>query len=169
MPAGDNRLRYCCTQCHSIHYENPKMVLGTLPVWHDQVLLCKRAIEPRAGLWTLPAGFMENGETIAQGALRETEEEAGARVRLLGVFSIVDIESVNQVHLYYRAELLDLNFAPGLESLEVALFREHQIPWHDLAFRSVALTLQAYFADRQTGQWGLHTGSVNGDLSRAAL
>jgi ADP-ribose pyrophosphatase YjhB (NUDIX family) len=166
IPEGDNRLRYCCRACGAVHYQNPKMVLGTLPVWQDQVLLCKRAIEPRYGLWTLPAGFMENGETIAQGALRETREEAGAEVRLHGLFSVLDVEVANQVHLYYRAELMKLDFCPGVESLEVRLFRQQEIPWEQLAFRSVSLTLQAYFADRERGQWGLHTGSVHAELVR---
>jgi ADP-ribose pyrophosphatase YjhB (NUDIX family) len=167
IPAGDNRLRYCCRACGAVHYQNPKMVLGTLPVWQDQVLLCKRAIEPRYGLWTLPAGFMENGETTAAGALRETREEAGAEVNLLGLFSVLDVEVANQVHLYYRAELMNLDFSPGEESLEVRLFRQEQIPWEQLAFRSVSLTLRAYFADRERGQWGLHTGSVQAELLRS--
>jgi ADP-ribose pyrophosphatase YjhB (NUDIX family) len=167
IPQGDNRLRHCCSACGAVHYQNPKMVLGTLPVWQDQVLLCKRAIEPSYGLWTLPAGFMENGETIAQGALRETLEEAGAQVNLLGLLSVLDVEIANQVHLYYRAELLNLDFCSGVESLEVRLFKEQEIPWEQLAFPSVSLTLRAYFADRERGQWGLHTGSVDAELVRS--
>ena len=121
-PADDNRERATCTVCTTIHYENPLNVVGTLPVWHDQVLLCRRAIEPRHGLWTLPAGFMELGETTAQGAIRETIEEAGARVELEGLYSLINVVRVGQVHLFYRARLLDTDFAPGPESIEAQLF-----------------------------------------------
>src|SRR4249920_4131020 len=118
-PADDNRDRATCIVCTTIHYENPLNVVGTLPVWQDKVLLCKRAIEPRHGLWTLPAGFMELGETTAQGALRETLEEARARVELGEVFSLLSVPHVDQVHIFYRARLLDRDFAPGEETLEV--------------------------------------------------
>ena len=161
VPVADTRPRYCCPNCNTIHYQNPKIIVGTLPVWQSQVLLCKRAIEPRYGLWTLPAGFMENGETLAQGALRETVEEACAEVALQEMFSVLDVEIAQQVHVYYLAELLNLNFCAGTESLEVALFHEHEIPWEQLAFRSVRLTLEAFFNDRRAGQWQLHSGSVN--------
>lgn len=161
VPAGDNRPRWCCVRCGAVHYENPKIVMGTLPVWEDRVLLCKRAIEPRLGFWTLPAGFMENGETIADGALRETIEEAGARVVLQDLFAAYDVIEVHQVHVYFRARLLDLEFAPGPESLDVRLFREQDIPWDQLAFRTVVMTLRAYFADRAQGTYTLHTGAVS--------
>ncbi len=161
IPEGDNRIRHCCGACGSIHYQNPRIVVGTIPVWKDQVLLCKRAIEPRAGYWTLCAGFLENGEETAQGAIRETDEEAGARIELGPLFSMLDVLHVHQVHIFYRAQLLDINFAPGPESLEVKLCREDEIPWEDLAFKTVAMTLKLFFEDRAKGTFGVHTGVIN--------
>jgi ADP-ribose pyrophosphatase YjhB (NUDIX family) len=168
---GDDHLpRHICTRCQTVHYENPKIIVGTLPVWHDgRVLLCRRAIEPRHGLWTLPAGFMENGETTQQGAARETREEANARVEMGDLYSLHNLPYINQVHLLFRAELLDLDFSPGVESLEVALFAESEIPWDTLAFRPVRYTLQHYFADRQTGHFPLHIGDVLAPLSTTTL
>jgi ADP-ribose pyrophosphatase YjhB (NUDIX family) len=136
------------------------MVLGTVPVWGEQVLLCRRAIEPRLGMWTLPAGFMEVGESTANGAMRETMEEAGARVELGPLFSVLDVPHVDQVHLFYLATLLDLDFAAGPESLEVRLFHEHEIPWASIAFRTIIATLRFYFHDRRHGTIGLHTGDI---------
>ena len=156
VPDGDNRHRYICDVCGAIHYQNPRMVVGTLPVWEDKVLLCRRAIEPRHGLWTLPAGFMENGETTTEGAIRETMDEAGARIELLDLYTLVNIPDINQVYLLYRARLLDLDFAPGEESLEVALFDEADIPWDRLAFRTVHKTLEHFFEDRLVGRFPLH-------------
>jgi ADP-ribose pyrophosphatase YjhB (NUDIX family) len=161
IPEGDSRLRAVCPACGTIHYENPKLVVGTIPVWGDQVLLCRRAIEPRHGYWTLPAGFMENGESVAEGATRETLEEADARIDDLELFTMYSISYVDQVHVYYRARLLDLDFGPGTESLEVSLFREDEIPWDDLAFRTVQMTLREFFADRKAGHFKVHTGSLN--------
>ncbi|MCS6944235.1 MAG: NUDIX hydrolase [Sutterellaceae bacterium] len=160
IPAGDTRTRDCCGRCGHVHYVNPRPVVGTIPVWRDQVLLCRRAIEPRYGKWTLPAGFMEIGESTAQGAQRETLEEAGARVRLGPLFTMLDVPHVEQVHIFFLAELLDLNFAPGAESLEARLFREPEIPWEELAFRTVATTLQLYFADLRAGRFGIHTREI---------
>jgi ADP-ribose pyrophosphatase YjhB (NUDIX family) len=160
VPPGDNRPRSVCPKCHTVHYVNPKLVLGTVPVWEDKVLLCRRAIEPRYGFWTLPAGFMELGETTEQGALRETVEEAGARVELQQLYSIIDVPHVEQVHLFYLGRLLDLNFAPGEESLEVKLFTEQEIPWQEIAFRTVGKTLKWFFADRARGQFDLHQDQV---------
>ena len=160
VPAGDTRLRAVCTRCETIHYVNPKMVLGTIPVWEDQVLLCRRAIEPRLGMWTLPAGFMEVGESTADGAMRETLEEAGAQVELDSLFSVFDIPHVDQVHLFYLARLKNLDFAAGPESLEVRLFREHDIPWHTIAFRTITATLKFYFHDRRAGVMSIHTGDI---------
>ncbi len=148
VPPGDNRARYCCSACNAIHYQNPRAVVGTVPVKGTQVLLCKRAIEPRYGFWTLPAGFMENGETTGEGACRETLEEAGARVELQGLYSVIDVPHVDQIHLFFRAQLLNTDFDPGTESLEVQLFDEADIPWHEIAFRTVAQTLRWYFEDR---------------------
>jgi ADP-ribose pyrophosphatase YjhB (NUDIX family) len=154
IPADDNRERAVCTVCGTINYENPLNVVGTVPVWRDQVLLCRRNIEPRYGLWTLPAGFMELGETTAEGAMRETDEEAGAHIELQGLFTVLNVVRVGQVHLYYRARLLDTAFAPGPETIEAQLFSEEEIPWDQLAFRTVRETLKCFFADRLTGQFG---------------
>ena len=156
VPPGDSLPRYLCDACGSIHYQTPRLVVGCVPEWEDRILLCRRAIEPRYGYWTLPAGFMENGESAAQGALRETLEEAGARVELDAAFSMISVPYVNQVHLFFRARLLDLDFKPGEESLEVALFEEAHIPWKDIAFRTVGLTLKHWFADRARGQFSFH-------------
>lgn len=160
VPDGDTRLRAVCTACAEIHYVNPKMVLGTIPAWGDQVLLCRRAIEPRLGLWTLPAGFMEINESTAQGAMRETMEEAGARVELGPLFSVFDIPHVDQVHIFYLAKLKDLDVAAGPESLEVRLFREDEIPWDSIAFRTITATLKFYFHDRRQGVMSVHTGDI---------
>lgn len=157
IPPDDNRPRATCTACGLVHYENPLNVVGTVPVWNDQVLLCRRAIEPRHGLWTLPAGFMELGETTAEGALRETDEESGAHVELQGLFTLLNVVRVGQVHLFYRARMLDLHLDPGPETLEARLFREDEIPWDELAFRTVRETLRLFFEDRRTGQYGIHS------------
>jgi len=160
VPADDNRERATCTVCATIHYENPLNVVGTVPVWEDQVLLCRRNIEPRRGFWTLPAGFMELGESTAEGAVRETIEEAGARIELLDLFTVLNVVRVGQLHLYYRAQLLDTRFDPGPETIEAQLFTEAQIPWDELAFRTVRETLHRYFDDRRKGQFGIHCGDI---------
>ena len=160
VPPGDSLPRDLCDACGSIHYQNPKLVVGCVPEWEDRILLCRRAIEPRYGYWTLPAGFMENGETTGQGAVRETLEEAGARVELQAPFSMISVPYVNQVHLFFRARLLDLEFKPGDESLEVALFEEARVPWKDIAFRTVGLTLKHWFADRTHGAFGFHAEDI---------
>jgi ADP-ribose pyrophosphatase YjhB (NUDIX family) len=153
IPTGDNRERYVCSICDTIHYQNPRIIAGCLPIHGEQVLLCKRAIEPRLGRWTLPAGFMENGETTEEGALRESFEEANANIDVDGLYAIYSLPQINQVHLFYRGQLSDLDFKAGPESTEVALFDEADIPWDDLAFAVVTKTLQHYFADRKTGQF----------------
>lgn len=160
VPAGDNRERAVCTVCGEIHYENPINVVGTVPVWGDQVLLCRRNIEPRYGLWTLPAGFLELGETTAQGAVRETIEEAGARIELQELFSVLNVVRVGQLHLFYRARLLDARFDPGPETIEAQLFHEHEVPWDQIAFRTVRETLRCFFADRSRGRFELHLGDI---------
>ena len=156
VPPGDTLPRWVCDQCGLIHYQNPLLVVGTVPEFEGRVLLCRRAIEPRYGYWTLPAGFMENDETAGQAALRETLEEAGARVELGAPFSLISVPYVNQVHLFYRARLLDLEFKPGEESLEVALYEEADIPWKEIAFRTVGATLRHWFADRAHGAFAFH-------------
>ena len=156
VPPGDSLPRWVCDQCGEIHYQNPRLVVGSIPEFEGRLLLCRRAIEPRYGYWTLPAGFMENDETTAQAALRETLEEAGARVELGAPFTLISVPRVNQVHLYYQARLADLQFKPGEETLEVALFEEGQVPWKDIAFRTVALTLKHWVADRSRGRFDFH-------------
>jgi ADP-ribose pyrophosphatase YjhB (NUDIX family) len=146
MPKGDNRPRAVCQGCHQVHYQNPRLVVGTIPIWDNQILLCKRAIEPRKGFWTLPAGFMENGESAADGALRETIEESGARVTIAQLFSVIDVPHVHQVHLFYLAPMQNANFSAGQESLEVKLFAPEEIPWREISFPTVAQTLKWYLA-----------------------
>lgn len=157
VPPGDHLPRHVCDACGAIHYLNPRLVVGTLPVWEDRVLLCRRAIEPRHGKWTLPAGFMENAETVADAAVRETLEEANARVELGDMFTLISVPHVNQVHVIYRARLRDLDFSAGDETLEVRLFDEAQIPWRDIAFRTISLTLQHFFNDSRAGRFVFHT------------
>jgi ADP-ribose pyrophosphatase YjhB (NUDIX family) len=163
VPPADSRAREVCRGCGTVYYDNPVNVVGTVPFWGDQgerVLLCRRAIEPRVGLWTLPAGFMELGETVAQGALRETREEAGASVEMLELFALIDVLPAAQVHLLYRARLLDDRLNPGPETLEARLFAEHEVPWHAIAFRTVEQTLRHYFACRASGNYRLLVAQV---------
>lgn len=161
VPEGDNLPRHVCPACDTIHYHNPKIVAGCLPVWGDQVLLCRRAIEPQYGRWTLPAGFMENGETVEQAALRESWEEARANVDIIELYTLYSLPHINQVYMMFRAELRDTSFAAGPESLEVALFDEADIPWEELAFRTIAETLRHYFADRRSGDFRFHMGTID--------
>ena len=156
IPTGDSLPRHICPRCKTIHYLNPKLVVGCVAQWQGKILLCRRAIEPCYGRWTLPAGFMENGESTSQAARRETFEEACAHIEIDDLFSLVNIPHINQVHLFYRGQLLNTGFAPGVESLETALFAEADIPWQKIAFRSVTVCLKAYFADRRAGQFGFH-------------
>ncbi|MBC7940526.1 MAG: NUDIX hydrolase [Chitinophagaceae bacterium] len=161
VPADDNRERATCTACGEIHYENPINVVGTVPVWGEQVLLCRRNIEPRYGLWTLPAGFLELGESTADGAVRETVEEAGAHIELQGLFTVLNVVRVGQVHLFYRARMLDTRLAPGPETIEARLFGEDEVPWDQIAFRTVRDTLQHFFSDRRAGAYGVHAGDIH--------
>lgn len=160
VPQGDDRPRHVCDACGEIHYQNPKVVTGCIPVWQDKVLLCRRAIEPRFGLWTLPAGYMELGESVQEGAAREAREEANARVRILDLYTTLSLPHINQVYMMFRAELLDLDFAPGTESLEVALFGEAEVPWSRFAFPVVAETLRFWFSDRVGGVFRPRTGEI---------
>ena len=160
---GDTRMRAVCPVCHTVHYENPLNVVGTVPAWGkegEQVLLCKRNIEPRRGKWTLPAGFMEMDESTSEGAARETDEEAGAQFEMQGLFSVMNVVRVGQVHLYYRARLLSTEFKPGYETMEARLFTEAQIPWDELAFKTVKETLQCYFSDLRRGGFGIHVADI---------
>ena len=157
---GDNRKRDVCEGCGAVHYQNPRLVVGTLPVWGDKVLLCLRAIEPRANTWTLPAGFMELGESMAQGALRETQEEAGAQITLGKLYTAIDIPQVDQVHVYFLAEALGPELDPGTETLEARWYGLDEIPWDNLAFRSVSTTLKHYIHDRSHGHFEMHHYSL---------
>lgn len=158
---GDTKQRAVCPACNTVHYENPLNVVGTVPVFGDKVLLCKRNIEPRWGKWTLPAGFLELGETTQEGAARETDEEAGACFKMLGLFTVISVARVGQVHLFYRAELLNDTFNPGFETLETRLYAEEDIPWNEIAFRTVKETLEHFFADRRKGQYQVHNLEIS--------
>lgn len=160
VPPGDNLPRYLCDECGEIHYQNPKLIVGCIPEWEGRLMLCRRAIEPRYGYWTLPAGFMENGESTAAGAQRETREEAGARIEIGAPFSMISVPHVNQVHVFFRARLVDNDFSPGEESLEVALFDEAAIPWSDIAFRTVEMTLRYWLADRKDNAFSFHSTEI---------
>ena len=160
IPAGDNRHRYVCDSCEIIHYENPKIVTGCIAEWNEKILLCKRAIEPRLGLWTLPAGFMENSETKMQGAARETAEEANAQVENMQLFCVFSIAHINQVYTMYRGDLLDGEASPGIESLETSLLKENEIPWQQLAFQVISETLKIYYKDKKQGDFKTHYGDI---------
>lgn len=157
---GDVRERAVCPACGTIHYENPLNVVGTVPHLGERVLLCKRNIEPRWGKWTLPAGFMELGETTLEGAARETTEEAGAQFEMEELFSVMSVPRVGQVHMFYLARLLSDSFDPGHETIEARLFTEAEIPWEEIAFRTVKETLQHYFEDRRNGRFSVHNVDV---------
>lgn len=163
-PPGDNLPRYICNACGIIHYQNPKIIAGCIPEWQGKVLLCRRAIDPRYGLWTLPAGFMENHETTVQAATREALEEANAMVDNLSLYGLYNLTHINQVYLMFRGQLRDGRASAGEESLEVKLFAEEQIPWAELAFAVIQETLEVYFEDRRRGNFRVHMG----DITRAA-
>jgi len=156
VPEGDNLPRYVCDHCGTIHYRNPKVVVGCVPEYQGRILLCRRAIEPRRGYWTIPAGFLENGETLHAGAARESEEEALAQVEIGSLLAIVSVLYAEQIHVMFRARLPEPRFGAGVESLEVELFEESAIPWPDMAFASVEFALQRYLSDRAAGLEGLH-------------
>ncbi|MEX2132199.1 MAG: NUDIX hydrolase [Pseudohongiellaceae bacterium] len=168
IPPGDDKLRHCCDRCDAIFYQNPKNIVGTVPVYGNQVLLCRRAIEPRHGKWTLPAGFLENGETCLAGAIRETLEEAGARVNVSqqSLYTLFNLPYINQVYMFFRADLTDLEFNPGLESLEVRLFSEADIPWREIAFPVVRSTLENYFSDLPSRLFPVRMFDVHYDAER---
>ncbi len=156
IPLGETLPRHVCEQCETIHYQNPKLIVGCIPEYQGKVLMCRRAIEPRSGFWTLPAGFMENLETTSDGALRETIEETRAHVEIGPVYCILNLASFNLVYLFYRANLVEPVFGPTSESSEVALFGEEDIPWEELAFLSIRETLARYFKDRKKNRYLLH-------------
>lgn len=160
IPDGDDRPRYVCIHCQTIHYQNPNMVAGVIAEHEDRILLCKRAIEPRLGKWTLPAGFMENGETVMQGAAREAYEEARAQCADMSLFCMISIPHISQVYVMYRASLVDGFAEPGPESQEVALLREDEIPWDEIAFPVVLESLRLYYQDRAAGSFRTHYGDL---------
>ncbi|MBT8143928.1 MAG: NUDIX hydrolase [Gammaproteobacteria bacterium] len=160
IPPGDNLPRRVCEDCGTVHYQNPNVVVGCVPQWQDQILLCKRAIEPRSGFWTVPAGFLENRETLQEAAIRETAEEALANVDLGSLLAIVNVPHASQIHMMFRARLLEPDFGPGDETLESALYTEDQVPWSLIAFPSVRFTLERFFADRASGGEELHITTV---------
>jgi len=160
IPQGDNRPRHICSNCETIHYSNPKIVAGCIPVWEDKILLCKRAIEPRLGLWTLPAGFMENNESTVEAALRETMEEAGAMVEVRDLYTMISLVHINQVYMMFLADMKDTKFEAGTESLEVDLFAEHEIPWDQIAFPVIEQTMRMFYADRSSGNFQTHIGEM---------
>lgn len=169
IPAGDDRPRHICRSCDTIHYQNPRIIAGCLPYYDNQVLLCKRAIEPRAGYWTLPAGFMENGETIEQGAAREAWEEARLSLDQQQLYTIFSLPYINQVYVFYLARVTSLDFGPGPESTEVALFDLDRIPWDDLAFPVVTVALKDYLADLETGEFPVRNQMMDKDRQRVNL
>ena len=160
IPENDNRERYVCVSCEVIHYQNPKIVTGCIPQSQDKILICKRAIEPRKGLWTLPAGFMENGETNQQGAARESEEEANAIMENMQLFSVFSIPHISQVYTFYRADVKDGFASPGYESLETKFVTEQEMPWSEMAFPVVVETLKLFFQDRKNGNFTTHYGDI---------
>lgn len=161
VPSGDNRKRMVCVDCQAIHYVNPKIVAGCLPIIGDRVLLARRAIEPRSGYWNVPSGYLENGETVEEGALREVKEEVLADVKLIGMHALYSIPHINQVYIHFLAQLEDAaSFGCGPESAEVRLFREDEIPWQEIAFTSSVFTLRRYFSDYQKGIRQLHRGRM---------
>ena len=156
VPEGDTMPRHVCTACHEVHYQNPKIVVGCVPEHDGKILLCKRAIEPRLGYWTIPAGFMENGETLEAGAARESWEEALARVEIGSLLAVINVAHAHQVHVMFRASLPQPEFGVGQESLEVGLYRPEDIPWDEIAFPSIEFALRRYLDDRTHGVDRLH-------------
>jgi len=160
IPKGDDRLRFICDACQTIHYQNPKLVVGCIPVWEDRILLCRRSIEPRYGKWTIPAGYFEQGETVEAGAKRELNEEAGATVEFLEPYALYNLAFISQVYLIFRGPLKDKKFRSGYESLETLLFKEHEIPWDDLAFTVVREVLRQYYKDFLKGVFPFYMDEI---------
>ena len=160
IPGGDDRERYVCTSCDLIHYSNPRVIVGCVPVHQGRVLLCKRAIEPRKNYWTLPAGFMENGETTLQGAARETWEEARARVSRLDLYRVFDVPYISQVYMFYRCDLDNGEYGIGPESLETGLYTEADVPWDSIAFPVVRETLKEFFSDAPSGEFPVRVSAI---------
>lgn len=168
IPAGDDRPRHVCQVCGAIHYQNPKVIAGCIPVWENRILLCRRAIEPRLGTWTLPAGFMELGETLEQAAQREAYEEARVEVELEPLYTLFSLPHISQVYAFFRARMLAESYAPGAESLEVRLFEEAEIPWQEISFQTVYRSLQLYCADRRSGGFPFRLENIGPDPRKMA-
>jgi ADP-ribose pyrophosphatase YjhB (NUDIX family) len=166
VPKGDDRPRYICNACDTVHYQNPKLIAGCIPVWEGRVLLCRRAIEPRRGFWTLPAGFMEMGETIAEAARREAREEANVEVAIGEIFTIFNLPHISQVYFFFRAEMMSEEYSAGAETLEARLFQEAEIPWTSLSFETVHRSLELYLADRRSGGFRLRVEDIGHDPRR---
>ena len=164
IPEGDDRKRDMCTACGTVHYSNPKIVVGAIPVFQDRILICRRAIEPRYGLWTLPAGFMEDDETVEQGVRREAMEEAGIKLTYLVPYTLFSLPFVSQVYMMFRAVMPTPRFTAGKESLEVKLIYESEIPWNELAFPVIEETLRFFINDRAKGRFEFHSGTINKPL-----
>jgi ADP-ribose pyrophosphatase YjhB (NUDIX family) len=160
VPAGDNRQRFVCDACDTVHYRNPRVITGLVAEWQGRVLLCRRGIEPRYGLWTVPAGFLELGESVQEGAVRETLEETRARVEVDALFTTFSLTHIGQVYMLFRGRVLSPEFGPTEESLETALFDAASTPWDELAFPVVRETLKRYFQDREAGGFGVYTGEI---------
>jgi ADP-ribose pyrophosphatase YjhB (NUDIX family) len=160
VPPGDNRSRCVCRSCGYIHYENPRVVVGCVPGYQGSILLCRRAIEPRRGYWTVPAGFMELGETLSEAALRETWEEAEARVELGSMLAVVDVVHARQVHVFFRGTLREPRFGAGEETLEARLFAPLELPWQEIAFPSVTIALEQYLRDQDPGGGRVHLATA---------
>ena len=161
IPEGDHLHRFVCTSCGSIFYHNPKVIAGCIVSYNDQILLCKRAIEPRHGLWTIPAGFLENNETSAEGAKRETFEESLAITEDLELFCVYNIPHISQIYMIYRSHMHKPEFAPTPESSEVTLFSEQEVPWEDLAFPVVTAALRHYFKQRSVGHFNIVIDAID--------
>ncbi|CAI8945475.1 NUDIX hydrolase [Methylocaldum szegediense] len=166
IPEGDDRPRYICDSCGTIHYQNPKLIAGCIPVWQDRILLCKRAIEPRLGYWTLPAGFMELGETLPDAARREAREEANIEVEIESVYTIFSLPHISQVYVFFRAHMLEERYSAGSETLEARLFREDEIPWNEISFETVYRSLRLFFADRKQGIYTFRMETIAPDPRR---
>lgn len=166
IPAGDHLPRHICPQCETVHYENPKVIVGCIPEWEDRILICRRNIEPRFGLWTFPAGFLELGETSGEGAARETKEESQADVEIGELFVVINVPYVSQIYMVHRGRMKSAHHGPTPESSETRLVREDEIPWDMIAFPTIYHSLKFFFSDRRDGRTGVHSMDLTVRASR---
>jgi len=166
IPQGDDRPRFICDNCQTIHYQNPKLVVGCIPIWEDRLLMCRRAIQPRYGKWTIPAGFLEIGETVEEGAIRETYEEAGAKVEIIKPYALYNLSFIGQVYLIFLSRLVDSNFRTGYESLEVRLLEAHEIVWNELAFPVIREVLKQYFKDTSKEIFNFYMDDITPEMNQ---